>query len=44
MRKPAPKSNPAPTSAATPVMARPILPAWLIAALLVLVTIGLYLP
>ena len=44
MRKPAPKSNPAPTSAATPVMARPILPAWMIAALLVLVTIGLYLP
>ena len=44
MRKPAPKSNPAPTKAVTPVTAQPLLPAWLITALLVLVTIGLYCP
>jgi tetratricopeptide (TPR) repeat protein len=38
------KSNPAPKSAAAPVMARPLFPVWLIAALLALVTIGLYWP
>jgi tetratricopeptide (TPR) repeat protein len=38
------KSNPAPKSAAAPVMAGSRFPVWLMAALLVLVTIGLYWP
>ncbi len=38
------KSNPVPASAPVPVMARPRFPVWLIAALLALVTIGLYWP
>jgi protein O-mannosyl-transferase len=44
VRKPGPKSNAAPTTATTPLKARPHFPAWLIAALLALVTIGLYCP
>ena len=44
MRKPASKSNPAPTTATTPVRARTQFPEWLIAPLLVLVTVGLYCP
>ena len=44
MRRPATKAKPAPTRAATPVMARPRLPVWLLAVLLVLVTIALYWP
>jgi Flp pilus assembly protein TadD len=43
MRKPAPISNPAPTIASTDV-AQPRFPLWLIAALLVLVTMALYWP
>jgi Flp pilus assembly protein TadD len=42
MREPAPKSNPAP--AASPVAAEPRIPAWLMAAMLALVTIALYWP
>ena len=38
------KSTPAPTRAAAPVVARSHLPAWLMAVLLVLVTIALYWP
>jgi protein O-mannosyl-transferase len=44
MRRPATKSKPAPTSVTTPVLARPPLPVWLMAALLALVTIILYWP
>ena len=44
MRNSSPKSNPAPMTAALPVMAQPRLPACFITALLVLVTIGLYCP
>jgi len=44
MSKPVAKSNPAPTRASTPVVARSRFPVWLIAALLVLVTIALYWP
>ena len=43
MRKPATKSEPAPTRAATPVMARPGFPVWL-GLLLAMVTIVAYLP
>ena len=42
--KPVTKSELGPTRAATPVSARPRLPVWLMAASLVLVTIGLYWP
>jgi hypothetical protein len=38
------KSKPAPTRAASPVIRRPRLPVWLMAALLVLVTIAVYWP
>jgi tetratricopeptide (TPR) repeat protein len=44
MRKPATPSQPAPASASAPVTAWPRFPAWLIAALLALVTIALYWP
>ena len=44
MRRPATRSQPAPTKAATPVMVRPRFPVWLMAALLALVTIALYWP
>ena len=44
MRRPATKPKPAPTRAVLPVMARPRLPVWLMAVLLVLVTIALYWP
>ena len=44
MRRPATKAKPAPTRAATPVMARPRFPVWLMAVLLVLVTMALYWP
>ena len=44
MRGPATKAKPAPTRAATPVMARPRFPAWLMAVLLVLLTIASYWP
>ena len=44
MRQPATQSEPAPTSAATPVMARSRFPVWLMAALLGLVTVALYWP
>jgi Flp pilus assembly protein TadD len=44
MRKPAAKSKPDPTRAATPVRARSHFPAWLVAVLLALVTIALYWP
>ena len=44
MRRPATKSNPAPTRASTPVMARSRFPVWLMAVLLALVTIALYWP
>ena len=44
MLRPVAKSNLAPTRASTPVMAGSRFPVWLIAALLVLVTIALYWP
>ena len=44
MRRPETKSNPALTMASVPVMDRSRFPVWLIAALLVLVTIALYWP
>jgi tetratricopeptide (TPR) repeat protein len=44
MRKPEIKSNPAPANASVTVMAPSRFPVWLLAALLVLVTIGLYWP
>ncbi len=44
MRRHATKSNPAPAIASTPVMTRSRFPVWLIAVLLVLVTIALYWP
>ena len=44
MRKPAKKSKPAPTEAATQVIAVPDFPAWLLAAFLALVTIAIYSP
>ena len=44
MRKPATKSEPAPTKIITPVTTRSHFPAWLMAALLVLATIILYWP
>ena len=44
MRKPAPKSNPAPTGALAPGRAQSRLSVWLMAVLLVLVTIALYWP
>ena len=44
MSRPAPKSKPAPQMALAPVMAPPRFPVWLIAVLLVLVTIALYWP
>ena len=44
MGKPAPQSNPAPTRAATPAMVQPRFPAWLMAVMLMLVTIALYCP
>ena len=44
MRQPATKSKPAPARAPAPVTARPRFPAWLMAVLLVLVTIALYWP
>ena len=44
MRRPATKSKTAPTRVSAPVKARPPFPVWLMAALLVLVTIALYWP
>jgi tetratricopeptide (TPR) repeat protein len=44
MRRPKTKSNPAPASASGPVMPASRFPVWLLAALLVLVTIALYWP
>jgi len=44
MCQPETESEPAPTRAATPVMTRPRFPAWLMAVLLVLVTMALYWP
>ena len=44
MRRPATNCEPGPTRAATPVMARPRFPVWLMAALLALVTITVYWP
>src|ERR1035437_8434351 len=44
MRQPATKATPAPTRAATPVIASPLLPVWLLAVLLVLGTMALYWP
>ncbi len=44
MHRPETKSNPAPTTASAPIMARSRFPVWLMAALLVLVTIALYWP
>ena len=44
MRRPATNFKPAPTRTATPVMAGPRFPVWLMAVLLVLVTIALYWP
>ena len=44
MRKPVTKIEPAPTVASAPVAAPPRLPAWLLAALLALVTIAVYWP
>ena len=44
MRRPATKYNPAPMRASTPAVARSRFPVWLIAVLLVLVTIALYWP
>jgi Flp pilus assembly protein TadD len=44
MQMPATESNPAPTSESIPVMARSRFPVWLIAVLLVLVTMALYWP
>ena len=44
MRRPATQAKPAPPRAATPAMARPRLPVWLLAVLLVLVTMAIYWP
>ena len=44
MRQPANKSNPSPTGAAGPVMVGPRLPLWLMAAVLVLMTVLAYQP
>src|ERR1019366_6371750 len=44
MRRPATKAEPALTKAATPVVAQPRLPVWLIVVLLVVLTLGLYWP
>ena len=44
MRRPATKATPAPMTAATPVIAWPLLPVWLLAVLLVLGTMALYWP
>ncbi|MCX6893206.1 MAG: hypothetical protein NTX51_17060, partial [Verrucomicrobia bacterium] len=44
MRQPANKSNPSPTRAAGPVMVGPRLPLWLMAAVLVLMTVLAYQP
>jgi len=44
MRSPETKSNPAPTRASAPVVARWCIPVWLMAALLALVTLALYWP
>jgi len=44
MRRPVTKSRPAPTGAATLAVARPRFPVWLLAALLLLVTLALYWP
>ena len=44
MRRPATQAKPAPRKAVSLVMARPRLPAWLVAVLLVLVTMALYWP
>ena len=44
MRRPATQSEPAPPKAAAPVMTRSRLPVWLMAVLLVLVTMALYWP
>ena len=44
MRRPETKSNPAPTRAPAPARARSRFPAWLMAALLALVTLALYWP
>ena len=44
MSRPAPKSKPAPQMALAPVMAPPRFPVWLMAALLVLMTILAYQP
>jgi len=44
MRRPATQAKPAPARAATPVSARPRLPAWLMAGSLVLLTMALYWP
>jgi cytochrome c-type biogenesis protein CcmH/NrfG len=44
MKMPATKFNPAPARVSTPVMARSRFPVWLIAVLLVLVTIAIYWP
>jgi tetratricopeptide (TPR) repeat protein len=44
MTRPATKSKPAPKRAANPVAARPRVPVWLLAVMLVLVTMALYWP
>jgi hypothetical protein len=44
MRKPAKTSKPVQTKAATPVLSRSRFPSWLLAVLLMLVTIALYWP
>ena len=44
MRRPVTQAEPAPAMAAIPVMARPRVPVWLMAALLVLGTMALYWP
>ena len=44
MRKPASQPSPAPVPGAAPAAARPVLPVWLLAAALALVTVALYWP